>query len=76
MFVAICNETFGMSPEEVLESDFVLLSSVLRERSFINLQRSKEFNNTDKDETPEQEYTTVYDFKTGQMKRVPKVKAI
>lgn len=75
MLVAICCETLKMSPEEVLDSDYVLLLSVLKERNFFMNARDKKTEGNDKLKEGE-EWITITDFATGQPKKVKRVKAI
>ena len=72
MFLSICNETLGLTPEQALDSDFVLISSILRERNYILNERNKEMSGEDKDG----EYIEITDFETGKKKRVPKANSI
>lgn len=77
MFLAICAEAFGLSPEATLESDFVLLASTLKERNYINLQRDKQMNgDVDNDDKENTKYKYVVDFTTGKRKKVQSVKDI
>lgn len=69
-----------MTPEEVLNSDYVMLSSILRERSYTNIQRNNKFDESDENDenrnkTDKKEYVNVVDFETGALKRVEKVKS-
>lgn len=74
MLLAICNEALGLSPEEVLESDYTLLLSVLRERNFfMNGDKKPKHEEDSKDG---EEWVTITDFTTGQPKRVKRVKSI
>lgn len=77
MFISICNEILGLTPEQVLDSDFVLLTAVLRERNFTINQRNKESLGNDKESHEDEgEYIEIPDFNTGKSKRVKKVKTI
>lgn len=79
MFIAICAETLHMKPEEVLGSDFVLLSSVLREYNYILHERNKlsygEDEEVEKQESAK-EFVQVVDFESGKLKKVERVKRI
>ena len=75
MLVAICCESLKMSPEEVLDSDYVLLLSVLKERNFFMNTRDKKTEGSD-DLRDGEEWVTITDFATGQPKRIKKVKSI
>lgn len=66
MFISICNEALGMSIDEILDSDYALITSVLRERNFTINQRNKEMSSED----PNKEYEEITDFETGKIKRV------
>lgn len=72
MFLSICCETLGLKPEETLDSDFVLITSILREHNYILNERNKQSNGEDEKD----EYKEVVDFSTGQKKRVKKVNSI
>ena len=69
MFLSICCETLGLNPEEALDSDFVLITSILREHNYILNERNKQMNGED----TEAEYREVVDFDTGKLKRIRKV---
>lgn len=69
MFLAICSETLGLKPEETLESDFVLLTSVLQEHNYIINERNKQMDG----DNDQGDYKEVIDFDTGKKKRVKKV---
>lgn len=74
MLVAICCEALAMSPEEVLDSDYVLLLSVLKERNFFMNARYKK---PDDDGLKEgEEWVHITDFETGQRKKIKRVKTI
>lgn len=75
MLLAICNEALGLSLEEILNSDYALLLSVLRERNFFMNSRHKDSNKDDQygDNT---EYVEITDFETGKKKKIPKVKSL
>lgn len=75
MLVAICCESLKMSPEEVLDSDYVLLLSVLKERNFFMSSRDKKTEENE-DLKDGEEWVTITDFGTGQPKKVKKVKSI
>ena len=77
MFIALCIESLKLTPEEVLKSDFVLLSSILREQSYIANQRNKQLegdNETEKDVS--NDYIETIDFETGKLKKVPRAKSV
>lgn len=76
MFLSICNETLGLSPEQVLDSDFVMLMSILRERNFMLNERNKDNDVKNEDEDKDKEWVEKIDFETGKLKRVEKVKNV
>lgn len=76
MFLSIANEVLGLSPEETLNSDFVLISSILRERNYISNLRNKEESFGKDDLKEDEEWITMTDFATGQPKKVKRVKSI
>ena len=43
MFLVTCNEAFGYSHEQILDSSFVLLVGMLRERGYLMNRRVKDF---------------------------------
>lgn len=65
-------ETFGFTPTETLNSDFVMLLSMIREYNFLSNERRKKFEKED----PGEEYVEIPDFETGKPKRVKKVKSL
>lgn len=73
MFLALCQEALGLTPTEALDSDYVMIVSVLKEHSYIINDRNRQMSN---DENVEGEYVEVIDFETGEMKRVQKVTAV
>ena len=72
MFLSICNETLGLTSEQILDSDFVLLVSILRERNYTLNERNKQMNG---DESGA-EYVNITDFETGETKQVKKTKSV
>lgn len=71
MFLCIVNEALGYTPDEILDSSYVLILSLLREHSFMMNKRNKEIYG---DEEEDGEYIETVDFTTGKTKRVKKVK--
>ena len=75
MLLAICNEALGLSLEEILNSDYALLLSVLRERNFFMNSRHKDLGKGE-DSDDYTEYVEITDFATGKKKKIPKVKSL
>lgn len=72
MFLSICNEILGLKPEETLESDFVLLVSILKERNYTLNERNRLVSG----EIDNKEYKEIVDINTGKIRKVEKVKSI
>ena len=67
MFLVTCNEAFGYSHEQILDSSFVLLVGMLR-------RRVKDFHSEDTSIKEEDgEWVEMVDFDTGHVKRIKKV---
>lgn len=75
MFLCIVNEALGYNPDEILDSSYVLILSLLREHSFMVNKRNKELYGDDNTDD-EGDYIEAVDFATGKTKRVKKAKAI
>lgn len=75
MFLAICIESLNLSPEQVLNSDFVFISSILREQSYIATQRNKQLDRVEENELDD-DYIEMTDFETGKKRKVKRVKYI
>lgn len=75
MFLCIVNEALGYAPEEILDSSYVLILSLLREHSFMMNKRNKELYGDDNTDG-EGDYVETVDFATGKTKRVKKAKTV
>lgn len=75
MFLVTCNEAFGYSHEQILDSSFVLLVGMLRERGYLMNRRVKDFHSEDT-QPKEEEWVEIVDFDTGKLKRVKKVSSM
>ena len=75
MFLVTCNEAFGYSHEQILDSSFVLLGGMLRERGYLMNRRAKDFHSEDT-QPKEEEWVEIVDFDTGKLKRVKKVSSM
>ena len=75
MFLCIVNEALGYKPDEILDSSYVLILSLLREHSFMMNKRNKELYGDDNTDG-EGDYIEVVDFATGKTKRVKKAKTV
>ena len=77
MFLVTCNEAFGYSHEQILDSSFVLLVGMLRERGYLMNRRAKDFHSEDTSIKEEDgEWVEMVDFDTGRVKRIKKVSLI
>ena len=76
MFLVTCNEVFGYSHFQTLESSFVLLVGMLKERGYLMIQRAKDFHSEDMPNKEEGEWIEVIDFDTGKKKKVRKMKSV
>lgn len=74
MFLVTCNEAFGYSHEQILDSSFVLLVGMLRERGYLMSRRVKDFHSEDTSIKEEDgEWVEMVDFDTSHVKRIKKV---
>lgn len=74
MFLVTCNEAFGYSHEQILDSSFVLLVGMLRERGYLMSRRVKDFHSEDTSiKEGDGEWVEMVDFDTGHVKRIKKV---
>ena len=65
MFLVTCNEAFGYSHTETLDSSFILLTGMLRERGYLMNQRAGNFHSGDVSDGEDGEWIEVVDFDTG-----------
>lgn len=72
MFLVTCNEAFGYTHEQVLDSSFALITGMLQEHGYILRKRNAISQKSDLDED-DGEWIEVTDFETGKLKRVKKV---
>lgn len=77
MFLVTCNEVFGYSHDRILDSSFVLLVGMLRERGYLMNRRAKDFHLEDTlSKEEEEQWVEIVDFDTGKKKRVKKVSSV
>lgn len=77
MFLVTCNEAFGYSHDRILDSSFVLLVGMLRERGYLMNRRAKDFHSEEaRPKEEEGEWVEFVDFDTGKKKRVKKVSSV
>lgn len=80
MFLVVCNEAFGYTHDQILDSSFVLILAMLREHGYLVNERNKALYPDDKgtagSESEPSEWVEVTDFDTGQKKKVRKMKSI
>ena len=78
MFLVTCNEAFGYTHDQILDSSLVLILAMLREHGYLINERNKQLypeeNNTGDDTSFE--WVEMVDFETGQKKRIRKMKRI
>lgn len=75
MFLVLCNEAFGYTHEQTLNSSLVLLLAMLREHGYVVNERNKALypeENSDGDDSGG--WAEVIDFETGQIKKVRKIR--
>ncbi len=72
MLLVSCNEAFGYTHDQTLDSSMVLILAMLREHGYIVNERNKTLYKDD----DSGEWVEVTDFDTGQKKRVRKMKSI
>lgn len=77
MLLVSCNEAFGYTHDQTLDSSMVLILAMLREHGYIVNERNKTLYKDDESEDDDSgEWVEVTDFDTGQKKRVRKMKSI
>lgn len=80
MFLVTCNEAFGYTHDQSLDSSLVLILAMLREHGYIVNERNKALYSDDEDtignESESEEWVEITDFDTGQKKKVRKMKSI
>lgn len=77
MFLVTCNEAFGYTHEQTLDSSMALIMSMLREHGYLVNERNRSMYGDDEAPTgPEDgfEWVERIDFETGQTKRIRKRK--
>lgn len=72
MFLVLCNEAFGYTHEQTLDSSFPLLIAMMRERGYVINERNKALSLKNED-SDGNDYVEVYDYHTGKKKRVRKM---
>ena len=77
MLLVSCNEAFGYTHDQTLDSSMVPILAMLREHGYIVNERNKTLYKDDESEDDDSgEWVEVTDFDTGQKKRVRKMKSI
>lgn len=77
MLLVSCNEAFGYTHDQTLDSSMVLILAMLREHGYIVYERNKTLYKDDESEDDDSgEWVEVTDFDTGQKKKVRKMKSI
>ena len=77
MLLVSCNEAFGYTHDQTLDSSMVLILAMLREHGYIVTERNKTLYKDDESEDDDSgEWVEVTDFDTGQKKKVRKMKSI
>lgn len=76
MFLASCNEAFGYTHDQTLDSSMALMMAMLREYGYLINERNKMLSCDDDSKDDPGEWIEVVDFDTGQKKRVRKTKSI
>lgn len=72
MFLVLCNEAFGYTHLQTLDSSMSVIMAMLKEHGYLINERNKLMNPTEEDDS-DGEYVYLYDFDTGQKKRVKKM---
>lgn len=77
MLLVACNEAFGYTHDQSLDSSLVLILAMLREHGYLINERNKQLypENNNKDDN-EGEWIETIDFDTGKKKRVRKMKPV
>lgn len=75
MFLITCNEAFGYTHEQTLDSSLSVILAMLREHGYLVNERNKAML-SEGDGAPDDtgEWTETIDFATGQKKRVRKMR--
>lgn len=78
MFLVLCNEAFGYTHVETLDSSLSLILGMLREHGFLANERNKALYSDDdgSGEDSGGEWVEMIDFETGQLKKVRKKQTI
>lgn len=77
MLLVSCNEAFGYTHDQTLDSSMVLILAMLREHRYIVNERNKTLYKDDESEDDDSgEWVEVTDFDTGQKKKIRKMKSI
>lgn len=77
MFLVSCNEAFGYTHEQTLDSSMALIMSMLREHGYLVNERNKSMYGDNEAPTGAEdgfEWAEMVDFETGQKKRIRKRK--
>lgn len=78
MFLVLCNEAFGYTHEQTLNSSLALILAMLREHGYLVNERNRALypDEDTADNTNSDEWIEVVDFDTGRKKKVRKTKTI
>lgn len=77
MFLVTCNEAFGYTHNQTLDSSLVLILAMLREHGYrINERNKTMYGDDETSEGDSGEWIEVTDFDTGRKKKIRKVNAI
>lgn len=75
MFLVMCNEAFGYTHDQTLDSSLVLILSMLREHGYMINERNKAmYPDDDTDTDNSGDWIETMDFATGQRKKVRKMR--
>ena len=74
MMFVFCNDAFGYTHEQVLDSSFVTLLAMLKEKS--HLSKSRRMKLDTEEHTDEEETVEMTDFETGKRIKVKRVHSI
>lgn len=77
MFLVTCNDAFGYTHEQVLDSSFAIITGMLQEHGYVISKRNSVLKVCESEaEEEEGEWIEITDFVTGKLKRVRKVNSI
>lgn len=73
MLLIQCREALGLTPEQVLDSSYILIMALLGEYEYVLIAKNNAMYGSDEDD---EDYVTMVDFDSGESVRVKRVDSV